>query len=194
MIDVKEKNQLHIFGPYPEDIVTLLIVAESGSYPEPLFSISGLALFQVIPLLNALVEGSALRKLRSDQVYESARAIINDCRRHHGICGERTTTVLPTRVLDLEPESGVAVRLYEPREGELGGYIALSYCWGEAQPEQTTKQTLSGELQEIDKAILPQSIQDAIFVTRKLGHRYHWVDSLYIIQDSDEDKITEIPV
>ncbi len=36
MVDIKEKNlqgkinQLHIFGPYPEDIVTLLVVAEPG--------------------------------------------------------------------------------------------------------------------------------------------------------------------
>lgn len=125
-------------------------------------------------------------------MYENARAILNDCQHHHGSCGERTATALPTRVLDLEPESGVAVKLYESREGELGEYIALSYCWGEAQPEQTTKQTLSGKLQEIDKTALPQSIQDAIFVTRKLGYRYLWVDSLCIIQDSDEDKITEI--
>lgn len=100
--------------------------------------------------------------------------------------------MLPTRVLDLKPSSGVEVKLYEPQTGELGEYIALSYCWGEAQPAQITKKTLNDKLQEIVTSTLPQSIQDAIFVTRKLRFRYLWVDSLCIIQDSDEDKVSEI--
>lgn len=52
MIDVKEKNlqgkinQLHIFGPYPENIVTLLVAAEPGSCPNLLSSISELTFFR----------------------------------------------------------------------------------------------------------------------------------------------------
>lgn len=39
---------------------------------------------------------------------------------------------------------------------------------------------------------LPQTIQDAVTVTRKLGLQYLWVDSMCIIQDSDDDKAHEI--
>ncbi|KAE9365118.1 HET-domain-containing protein, partial [Stipitochalara longipes BDJ] len=39
---------------------------------------------------------------------------------------------------------------------------------------------------------LPQTIQDAITVTRKLGEKYLWIDSLCIIQDSETDKLQEI--
>ncbi|KAB2099755.1 hypothetical protein AG0111_0g11925 [Alternaria gaisen] len=35
---------------------------------------------------------------------------------------------------------------------------------------------------------LPQTIQDAIFVTRQLKLEYLWIDSMCIIQDSEEDK------
>lgn len=130
--------------------------------------------------------------LRSDSPYEKARGLIEECRLHHGSCGGWKVPMLPTRVLDMYPDSGVDLKLHEPKSRELGEYIALSYCWGEAQPAQTTKETLNDKLLEIDKSTLPQSIQDAIFVTRKLGHRYLWVDSLCIVQDSEEDKIKEI--
>ena len=36
-------------------------------------------------------------------------------------------------------------------------------------------------------SLLRRSFQDAIYATRKLGHRYIWIDSLCIIQDSIED-------
>ncbi|KAB2573844.1 hypothetical protein DBV05_g7500 [Lasiodiplodia theobromae] len=45
---------------------------------------------------------------------------------------------------------------------------------------------------EIDASTLPKSLQDAITVTKQLNFRYLWVDSLCIIQDSDEDKSHEI--
>jgi hypothetical protein len=34
---------------------------------------------------------------------------------------------------------------------------------------------------------LPQNFQDAIYITRQLGFRYLWIDSMCIIQDSPED-------
>ncbi|KAH0563408.1 hypothetical protein GP486_002029 [Trichoglossum hirsutum] len=40
---------------------------------------------------------------------------------------------------------------------------------------------------------LPKTIQDAVTVTRNLGLKYLWVDSLYILQDSEEDKLRELP-
>jgi hypothetical protein len=34
---------------------------------------------------------------------------------------------------------------------------------------------------------LPPAFRDAIKVTRRMGYRYLWIDSLYILQDSYED-------
>jgi hypothetical protein len=36
-------------------------------------------------------------------------------------------------------------------------------------------------------AILPKTHQDAVIIARRLGIRYLWIDSLYIIQDDDLD-------
>lgn len=45
---------------------------------------------------------------------------------------------------------------------------------------------------EIPKSQLAQTILDAIEAARLLGFRFLWVDALCIIQNSDEDKSTEI--
>ncbi|OJT10234.1 hypothetical protein TRAPUB_13254 [Trametes pubescens] len=44
----------------------------------------------------------------------------------------------------------------------------------------------------IDRTLIPQTIRDAIYVTNALGFRWLWVDSLCIIQDSDQDKGREL--
>ncbi|CAN9434162.1 unnamed protein product [Alternaria sp. RS040] len=65
-------------------------------------------------------------------------------------------------------------------------YAALSYCWGGDQLYKTVK----SNVKIVPRAIkdLPQTIHDAILVTRQLKLEYLWVDSMCIIQDSDEDK------
>ena len=47
-------------------------------------------------------------------------------------------------------------------------------------------------LRDIATSTLPQTIQDAITVTRELGLRYLWVDALCIVQDSLSDRAAEI--
>ena len=65
--------------------------------------------------------------------------------------------------------------------------MALSHRWGVSQQILLTEATLSAFIDEIPVAKLPQSIQDAIIITRYLGVEYLWVDSLCIIQDSLDD-------
>jgi hypothetical protein len=100
--------------------------------------------------------------------------------------------ILPTRVLDLSPIDGQADPKLYLSHGEQQPYVALSYCWGGLQPFATRAENLDSYLQRIPMENLPQSVKDAIFMARKLGYRYLWVDSLCIIQDSAEDKAKEI--
>ncbi|KUJ19722.1 HET-domain-containing protein [Mollisia scopiformis] len=75
-------------------------------------------------------------------------------------------------------------------------YVALSYVWG--QDVMKTKMPLSLKssvridndgVETIDLPdLLPRTIQDAIEVTRSVGYRYLWVDSLCIIQDDAVDR------
>jgi hypothetical protein len=61
-----------------------------------------------------------------------------------------------------------------------------------AQALTTTTNTLDQHILGISMNGLPQTIQDAIEVTRRLKLRYLWVDSLCILQDSEDDKAVEI--
>ncbi|KAH7483573.1 hypothetical protein FOMA001_g5958 [Fusarium oxysporum f. sp. matthiolae] len=69
-------------------------------------------------------------------------------------------------------------------------YICLSYVWGTGSQTQYTTKTRDqlskpGGLGNVE---LPQTILDAIKVTKELGIRYIWIDALCITQDDKDDK------
>lgn len=100
---------------------------------------------------------------------------------------------MPTRVLDVGSGDGSE----EPRlvisHGPPRHYVALSHCWGERKPLQTTAQNIQQHLLKIEMACMPRTFKDAVMVTRNLGFRYLWIDSLCIIQGDAEDWAREVP-
>ncbi|KAL1937510.1 hypothetical protein VTO73DRAFT_13096 [Trametes versicolor] len=129
----------------------------------------------------------------SSRALSLAKALIDECVHGHERCKHISASShearLPTRLLDC---TNPALPRLVSTEGEHGQYIALSYVWGGAQPHKTTVSNKSVYSAGIDASLLPQTIRDAIYVTHTLGFQYLWVDSLCIIQDSDEDKLHEI--
>ena len=103
---------------------------------------------------------------------------------------------LPTRVIDVGglELNALEVRLIESH-GARGYYAALSHCWGPValQPLRTTKSTFRDHLAGIKVSSLPQTFRDAVVVTRHMGLRYIWIDSLCIIQDDRQDWLNEAP-
>jgi hypothetical protein len=98
---------------------------------------------------------------------------------------------LPSRVIDVNAlEDSDDVRLCTS-EGLSDRYIALSHCWGTKLPLRTTQASLEDRCARIPWLELPPSFRDAICVTRWLGIRYIWIDSLCIIQDSISDWAAE---
>ena len=65
--------------------------------------------------------------------------------------------------------------------------MTLSHRWGTDGQIMLTKASLPDMSKRIDVANLSQTYQDAIAITRSLGLRYLWIDSLCIIQDSVVD-------
>ena len=63
-------------------------------------------------------------------------------------------------------------------------YIALSHYWGQTKILILEEHILETITYGIDWLRLPRTFQDAMIVTRRLGFRYLWIDSLCIIQDS----------
>lgn len=102
---------------------------------------------------------------------------------------------LPHRVLDLEAVSGDegVVRLVGTESDigvrRKGQYIALSHRWP-VDPKQhfmTTRPVLEQRKKLIRLEDMPASYKDAVTVTRRLGVRYLWIDSLCIVQDDAGD-------
>lgn len=65
--------------------------------------------------------------------------------------------------------------------------MTLSHCWGELHFIQLLEDNLSEMMMEISLSDLPKTFQDAVKITRELGFRFLWIDSLCIIQDSRVD-------
>jgi len=75
-----------------------------------------------------------------------------------------------------------------PGLGGRNDYLVLTYYWGDAPDHhRLTTQTLHRyfSLPGIRDSELPRTIVDAVHITRRLGFRYLWVDSLCIIQDDN---------
>lgn len=99
---------------------------------------------------------------------------------------------LPTRVIDVGTNEEEAPILVETN-GRSGQYITLSHRWPNAS-EMVKLETTS--LEAFKKGLvhesLPNAFRDAILVTRALGIRYIWIDSICILQDDLEDWNSEV--
>ncbi|KAF8544581.1 heterokaryon incompatibility protein-domain-containing protein [Trichophaea hybrida] len=121
------------------------------------------------------------------------RSWLKACKEKHTECEDATKNwadVLPPpqnlRVIDT-----LESRILKLEEGS--GYLALSYVWGQNQEFKLLKSNVEewsvpGNLPHP----LPKTIHDAIELTKMLGERYLWVDSLCIVQDDDDIKQDQI--
>lgn len=79
------------------------------------------------------------------------------------------------------------MKLYETLPGDSMRYLALSHPWGRPPHFCTFRNNLSAYKRSIDFDQLPATFKDAVTVTRELGIRYLWIDSICIIQGADGD-------
>ena len=125
--------------------------------------------------------------------YDLVKKWYNDC--NDGNCGINPSNSygreMPKSFRLIDVDSDCIVRsVQKPR------YVALSYVWGAAIVLRNMKDIekgleVKGSLVERAKE-LPNTIKDAISLTRKLGEHYLWVDSLCIIQDDPVDQAEQI--
>lgn len=119
------------------------------------------------------------------------KAWIRKCETHSACTKHASKNRLPTRVIDVGSTDDTAHPfLHESRE-ELGNWVTLSHRWGKVYPITLTLATLEERRNRIPMISLPPLFQDAVAITRSLGYRYIWIDSLCIIQDSKQDWISE---
>ena len=125
-------------------------------------------------------------RINSAEAYSQITEWLDQCRNHMD-CGEVSLDVdLPSRVIEVAPADSPGVPRLRPTTGRKGSYLALSYCWGSKQSYVLTTKNLKSLMRELDMKMLPQTILDAIEVTKNLGFEYLWVDALCILQDSTQ--------
>lgn len=103
-------------------------------------------------------------------------------------CQNTSKGELPTRLLDIGSTSSGVVYLRERENipADNGDWIALSLQWGKGE-YRTTRSNLEEHLSGIKFEDLPDTFKDAVKMTRALGKRYLWIDSLCVIQGKDGD-------
>jgi hypothetical protein len=118
-----------------------------------------------------------------------AKTWLDDCCEDHDECSNTSDSEwrTPTRLIDVGKDPNSVLKLVQLTSHVK--WVALSHCWG-ANHEETLKLTRSNineMLEGFHVKKLPQLFKDCVTVTRKLGVRYLWIDSLCIIQGCPDD-------
>ncbi|KAH7254742.1 hypothetical protein MRS44_016594 [Fusarium solani] len=128
----------------------------------------------------------------SDKSSAFALGALKECLDNHSLCENAPDGFLPSRLVEVQETSVRVVDTHELDPAQTK-YLALSHCWGppESITAQLNNETYEEYTKEIPAAALPKTFKDAIAITRKLGYRYIWIDSLCIIQHNVECWIKE---
>ncbi|KAF9692109.1 hypothetical protein EKO04_010103 [Ascochyta lentis] len=134
----------------------------------------------------------------SQDVFKNAKCWIEECAHAHDACRQyaKTDRTLPTRLVDTQPEGiddGI-VRVVDSTSVVQGPeaveYATLSYVWEQTDVTLTTDQLENAQL-GLQRHALPKPLESGIQAAQNLGYRYIWIDSLCILQDSEDDKRSE---
>lgn len=149
----------------------------------------------------------------SEVTWNKVRRWLQHCKQQHRSCdigmsgyvyrrcndeGFEEYADFPSRIIDVGSMEAPQVKLAEQRH--QAQYAILSYCWGpnpsiaehgyQEWPHLTTRKNLAARLRG-EEIILPQTLQDACTVARKLKIPWIWIDSICIVQDDRSDWATE---
>lgn len=136
--------------------------------------------------------------------FEFARYWLEQCLDNHAECNSQGEQIsksdeLPTRLIDIGEGPGeLEPRLFYPSASGISTndieYLTVSHSWHvTGVTEKLTTENESQWLQGIPIEKLSPNFRDAMTITRRLGYRFLWIDSLCIIQDSREDWESEVP-
>lgn len=184
-----QEQSLHIrlcaegYGPFPS-----LTIKDTGS---------GFAVPQILSLLGStVVHGHKCKEsiTSSKSDIDWAKSMVAKCERDHDYCrnlfipSDRRRYV-PKRLIDVRFRNTGSVRLVLGEKISAGDdaiqYAALSHCWGTTVKCELTENNRES-METIEIETLDQNFRDAVDITYKMGIGYLWIDSLCIMQRSEE--------
>lgn len=119
---------------------------------------------------------------------------LQECGQKHPHCQPRRAPSTPTRLVEIVDTVNIDHTLIKLSQHHPINtrYCTLSYCWGPRKDLFYLKEEIIGDCEQaFPWEKIPKTIRDANFMTRMLGCRHIWVDSLCILKDSREDWLTE---
>jgi Heterokaryon incompatibility protein (HET) len=116
------------------------------------------------------------------------------CETHHGsFCGRLDAMDVDNLQIFLVDVQELCIARYGCQDQR---YLALSYVWGTTDKFQCVKGNLDTLCEprglEAFHNEIPQTVQDAISLTKSFGERYIWIDTLCIVQDDTDHKAEQI--
>lgn len=125
----------------------------------------------------------------SAQSSDIALQWISECVSKHQHCTPTNVEAqLPTRLLYVGSSGAQSVRLCETNEFPVDTqYMTLSHCWGQHQLITLTSSNITAFEAGLEISKLPKAFQEAIYVSWRMSIQYLWIDSLCIIQNSEDD-------
>lgn len=114
------------------------------------------------------------------------------CRQHEWGCIKyrHHEWAKPSRLINVGPpgQDFVSLELFENIRDRRVPYITMSHRWLEPKPPVLKRGNREKLIKDgISLSELPKSYQDAVSIVRHIGIKYLWIDSLCILQDSEED-------
>lgn len=129
----------------------------------------------------------------SESSFDLVRAWLKHCVEDHVKCNLQASSHRPRRLLDIATKDGPEmVKVVDgPDVDPKTTYLTLSYSWGGIEPFMLTTENYKACRSGIAISKLPKTYRDAIFITRRLGLRYLWIDSMCMKQLDREEWAAE---
>lgn len=127
--------------------------------------------------------------------FQTIRSWLELCNETHVKCSQHSPNFAPLRLVDVSAHTSpheFPCKVFLVSRKAPVRYAALSYCWGRNLQFRLSSTYLACAQAGLPTELLPQTIKDAIRVTRELGIDYLWVDSLCIVQDDEVEKMNQI--
>ncbi|KAE8448134.1 hypothetical protein EG329_009738 [Mollisiaceae sp. DMI_Dod_QoI] len=118
-------------------------------------------------------------------VLDIASNWLSTCSANHELCKSSNDGPLPSRLVSIAGESPRLVLVSGCTEKPR--YATLSHSWGSHDIIKLTSENLDLLMRTLPVEKLPKTFKDAIEIAQRLGLDYLWVDSLCIVQDSEDD-------
>lgn len=127
----------------------------------------------------------------SSESFSIALAWLYRCLIEHPGCVDRTESSSdpPTRLINVRTDGDLehlCLHTSCPSDAKLN-YVTLSYCWEGALVMRLTTATIQIFTEGVSTESPPQTFQDAVVITRRLGYRYLWIGALCNAPDCTEN-------